>query len=102
MFEPLGFLLQHKTEVEASFGPRSERTFWLYAAESVLPIQGMHIAFAAQTAADVDRAHVAAVNAGGSSAREPGRRPEISDAYYGAIVLDPDGYRLELVAYVAG
>jgi hypothetical protein len=29
--------------------------------------------------------------------RAPGERPEISASYYGAIVLDPDGHKLELV-----
>jgi catechol 2,3-dioxygenase-like lactoylglutathione lyase family enzyme len=101
LFAPLGYVLQHQTALEASFGPHSDRTFWLYAVESAHPLGGMHIAFAAPTASAVDEAHAAAVNSGGSSAREPGRRPDISETYYGAVVLDPGGHRLEIVTYTA-
>jgi catechol 2,3-dioxygenase-like lactoylglutathione lyase family enzyme len=97
LFEPLGVALQHSNEQEASFGPGSDRTFWLYPSREVEPMTGMHIAFAAPTRAAVDAAHEAARTAGGISVRAPGERPEISASYYGAIVLDPDGHKLELV-----
>lgn len=96
-FASLGFSLQHANESEASFGPGSDRTFWLYPSQSVSPMTGMHIAFAAPTKEAVDEAHSAACAAGGQSAREPGERPDISADYYGAIVLDPDGNRIELL-----
>jgi catechol 2,3-dioxygenase-like lactoylglutathione lyase family enzyme len=98
-FEPLGIALQHSTDVEASFGAGSARTFWLYPAQTVTPVPGMHIAFTAASTEAVDRAHKAACAAGGSVVREPSWRPEISDEYYGSVVLDPDGHKLEIVAY---
>ena len=59
---------------------------------------GTHIAISAQTRAAVEAAHAAARAAGGSSVRPPAERPEISESYFGAVLLDPDGHKLELVA----
>ncbi len=100
-FEPLGFAMQHVTEAEASFGPGTSRTFWLYPAEAVQPVQGMHIAFGATSPEAVDEAYAAARASGAESVREPGWRPEISDEYYGCVVLDLDGHKLEIVTYAA-
>lgn len=100
-FEPLGFALQHVTEAEASFGPGTSRTFWLYPAESVQPIQGMHIAFAAASTEAVNEAYAAARAVGAESVRAPGWRPEISDEYYGCVVLDLDGHKLEFLTYAS-
>lgn len=96
-FAPLGFELQHETATEASFGPGSDRSFWLYPAAAVQPIAGMHIAFAAATKQAVDDAYHAACGSGGTAVREPAPRPDISEEYYGAVVLDPDGNRIELL-----
>lgn len=97
-FTSLGIALQHQTDAEVSFGPGSDRTFWLYPSAAAAPMPGMHIAFAAPSREAVDHAHAVACAHGGTSVRVPGRRPEISEEYYGAIVLDPDGHKLELVA----
>lgn len=97
LFAPLGYALQHANDEEASFGPGTDRTFWLYPAADSVPSKGMHVAFAAKSKAAVDAAFSAATSGGASVAREPGNRPEISAAYYGCIVLDPDGHRLEIV-----
>jgi catechol 2,3-dioxygenase-like lactoylglutathione lyase family enzyme len=98
LFAPLGYVQQHSDDTEASFGPGSDRTFWLYLATNVVAVTGMHIAFAAKDKTAVDEAFVAATAGGATIARAPGPRPEISDEYYGCIVLDPDGHRLEIVA----
>ena len=57
----------------------------------------MHIAFAADSRAEVDAFYAAALAAGGRDNGPPGLRPEYSDTYYGAFVLDPDGYNVEAV-----
>jgi hypothetical protein len=31
----------------------------------------------------------------------PGLRPEYTDTYYAAFVIDPDGHKIEAVTYVA-
>jgi catechol 2,3-dioxygenase-like lactoylglutathione lyase family enzyme len=97
LFAPLGYALQHEDGKEASFGPGADRTFFLYPAAQHVSVSGMHVAFAAKSNDAVDAAFAAATSAGGTVVREPGRRPEISEAYYGCIVLDPDGHRLEIV-----
>jgi catechol 2,3-dioxygenase-like lactoylglutathione lyase family enzyme len=57
-FAPLGFRRQHDNAKEASYGPGSNRTFWLYpiAANEPAAAARMHIAFAATSRAAVDSA----------------------------------------------
>jgi hypothetical protein len=43
-----------------------------------------------------DRA-LAAIAAGGADAGAPGPRPEYTQPFYGAFVLDPDGFKVEAV-----
>ncbi|MEO6857486.1 MAG: VOC family protein [Solirubrobacteraceae bacterium] len=57
----------------------------------------VHIAFAAERRQQVDAFHAAALTAGGTDNGAPGFRPEYSDGYYGAFVLDPDGNNIEAV-----
>jgi catechol 2,3-dioxygenase-like lactoylglutathione lyase family enzyme len=57
----------------------------------------LHIAFAAETKEQVDAFHAAALAAGGRDNGAPGPRPEYSEGYYGAFVLDPDGHNVEAV-----
>jgi catechol 2,3-dioxygenase-like lactoylglutathione lyase family enzyme len=58
---------------------------------------GVHIAFAADRREQVDAFHEAAIAAGGTDNGAPGERPEYSEGYYGAFVLDPDGNNVEAV-----
>jgi catechol 2,3-dioxygenase-like lactoylglutathione lyase family enzyme len=58
---------------------------------------GGHIAFAAENRKQVDAFYSAAIAAGGRDNGGPGPRPEYSDGYYGAFVLDLDGYNVEAV-----
>ena len=64
---------------------------------TVVPDDGRHIAFQAESRAQVDAFHAAAVAAGAADYGAPGVRPEYRDTYYGAFVLDPDGHKLEAV-----
>ena len=59
----------------------------------------VHVAFAADRREQVDAFHAAAVAAGGRDNGAPGLRPEYSDGYYGAFVLDPDGHNVEAVCH---
>ena len=61
----------------------------------------LHIAFAADTRAEVDAFHKSALAAGGQDNGAPGPRPEYSANYYGAFVLDPDGHNVEAVCHSA-
>ena len=60
---------------------------------------GMHIAFAAETRAEVDAFYAAAIAAGGVDHGKPGLRPHYHPNYYGAFVLDPDGINVEAVCH---
>ncbi len=59
----------------------------------------VHVAFAADRREQVDAFHAAAIAAGGRDNGAPALRPEYSDDYYGAFVLDPDGHNVEAVCH---
>jgi catechol 2,3-dioxygenase-like lactoylglutathione lyase family enzyme len=61
------------------------------------PTRSVHIAFAADRRDQVDAFYEAAIAAGGRGNGPPGVRPEYSEGYYGAFVLDPDGHNIEAV-----
>ena len=62
---------------------------------------GVHIAFAAEDRATVDRFYAAALRNGGSGAGEPGLRPDYDANYYAAFVRDPDGNKIQAVTFSA-
>jgi catechol 2,3-dioxygenase-like lactoylglutathione lyase family enzyme len=62
----------------------------------------IHVAFAADRREQVDAFYAAALAAGGRDNGSPGLRPEYSDGYYGAFVLDPDGHNIEAVHHGRG
>jgi catechol 2,3-dioxygenase-like lactoylglutathione lyase family enzyme len=57
----------------------------------------IHVAFAADRREQVDAFHAAALAAGGRDNGAPGLRPQYSDGYYAAFVIDPDGHNIEAV-----
>jgi len=84
------------------YGPadRAAPVFWLLArgdAGAATPGIGLHVSFVAPDRASVDAFHAAALVAGGTDAGAPGPRPEYTQPFYGAFVLDPDGFKIEAV-----
>lgn len=65
------------------------------------PGNGPMTAFTAPTRALVDRAHAAALAAGGSDEGAPGLRPQYHPHYYGAYVRDPAGNKLCFCCHAA-
>jgi len=61
------------------------------------PTRRLHIGFAAPSRGHVDAFWRAGTDAGYESDGEPGLRPQYSDDYYGAFLLDPDGNSVEAV-----
>lgn len=59
----------------------------------------LHLAFVAQTRAQVDAFHRAALAAGGRDNGPPGLRPQYHANYYAAFVIDPDGHNIEAVCH---
>ncbi len=60
-------------------------------------MRAAHIGFAASSEAEVQAFHDAAMSAGATDNGKPGVRLYYDPRYYAANVLDPDGYRLEVV-----
>jgi catechol 2,3-dioxygenase-like lactoylglutathione lyase family enzyme len=61
------------------------------------PTEHVHIAFTADADATVREFHAAALAAGYEDHGAPGERPVYHPGYYGAFVLDPDGFNVEVV-----
>jgi catechol 2,3-dioxygenase-like lactoylglutathione lyase family enzyme len=94
-FEELGPWSDARREI--SFGTKDADDFAI--SEQYEQGGQVHIAFAADTREQVDRFHAAALAAGGTDNGPPGPRPEYSEGYYGAFVLDPDGHNVEAVCH---
>ena len=77
------------------YGADKKAFFWIGLKPSA--ITGVHVAFAVEDRAAVDRFYAAAVGAGGRDNGKPGLRPNYHPYYYGAFVLDPDGHNIEAV-----
>ena len=95
--EPLGYDVLMEWEEYAGFGVKPKPDFWIgKGAANVPPI---HVAFRAETRAQVDAFYKAALAAGGRDNGAPGLRPHYHANYYGAFVLDPDGHNIEAVCH---
>lgn len=75
--------------------------FWVQLREGpVMPPPGTHIAFCAADRAAVEAFHAAGLATGGTDYGAPGLRPQYGPGYYASFLMDPDGWRIEAVAYV--
>jgi catechol 2,3-dioxygenase-like lactoylglutathione lyase family enzyme len=97
---PLGFSqigTWHVGDMEIEFGLEEAPDFAISIAYPTgAPV---HVAFAADRREQVDAFHAAALAAGALDNGAPGLRPEYSDGYYGAFVLDFDGHNIEAVCH---
>lgn len=87
-------------------GDSYEPAFWIGASTdpadpAPVPIDGMHMAFAAKDRPSVDAWYQAALAHGGRDNGPPGIRHQYHPNYYAAFVIDPDGYHLEAVCHLA-
>lgn len=60
---------------------------------------GVHVAFRAKSKKMVQEFYAVAINAGGKDNGAPGPRPEYTNTYYAAFVLDVDGNNIEACVY---
>jgi catechol 2,3-dioxygenase-like lactoylglutathione lyase family enzyme len=106
---PLGYTIRkEKGGIAAGFGVADGHgaglgidpagDFWIAQGEPMTP--RLHIAFNAASREIVDAFHKAALAAGGRDNGAPGLRPIYHANYYGAFVLDPDGYNIEAVCHL--
>jgi catechol 2,3-dioxygenase-like lactoylglutathione lyase family enzyme len=84
------------------YGPqdRAAPIFWLLPRGNIgsaMPGLGLHLSFQAPDRASVDAFHATALRQGGQDAGAPGLRPEYTMPFYGAFVLDLDGFKIEAV-----
>jgi catechol 2,3-dioxygenase-like lactoylglutathione lyase family enzyme len=103
--EPLGIGIEMLVTAEqsggyegAGFGTGGKPYFWIGTGE---PAGHMHLAFVAETRAQVDAFHAAALAAGAIDNGAPGLRPWYHPNYYGAFVIDLNGVNLEAVCHRA-
>lgn len=61
---------------------------------------GFHVCLRTRTADQVRNFHTRALALGARSDGEPGFRPEYSESYYAAFILDRDGNRIEVVTFI--
>jgi len=100
---PLGASLLYMVPAEFTGGVkvggygRERPVFWLHEHAETGP--GRHYAFAANSRAEVDAFHAAALAAGGRDNGAPGVRAHYHPNYYGAFVFDPDGNNIEAVCH---
>jgi catechol 2,3-dioxygenase-like lactoylglutathione lyase family enzyme len=94
---PLGYTAAMEGEGWVGLGPDGKPVLWLSAEGS--PPGRIHLAFRAETRAQVRAFHAAALSAGGTDNGAPGLRPDYHPDYYGAFVIDPDGHNIEGVCH---
>ena len=98
---PLGVtLVMEFGGAAAAFGKSGRPSFFVEGHGE--PVRGrLHIALRAETRAQVDAFHAAALEAGATDNGAPGVRAAYHPDYYGAYVLDPDGNNIEAVCHDA-
>jgi catechol 2,3-dioxygenase-like lactoylglutathione lyase family enzyme len=87
------------------YGPpaRPAPVFWVLSRQAGHPAQpgtGLHISFQAPDRRSVDAFFETALRCGGRDAGRPGLRPQYTSPFYGAFVLDLDGFKIEAVCRV--
>ncbi len=95
---PLGLEAQSVDEAgkSAGFGPKGSPGLWIAEGQGGGPV---HLAFKAADRAAVAKFHLAALASGGKDNGKPGPRPDYSDTYFAAFVVDPDGNNVEAVTF---
>jgi catechol 2,3-dioxygenase-like lactoylglutathione lyase family enzyme len=94
LLAPLGYPLLMRDGDAIGFGVDAWR-FGLIATK--LPINPLHVAFAAMDREQVDEFFAAGLAAGGQARGAPGVRTHYDPNYYAAYVTDPDGHNVEAV-----
>ncbi len=87
-------------EAAGGFGIGTKPFFWLSGGGKA-NTPPLHLAFRADSRAQVDAFYGAALKAGGKDNGKPGIRKVYHPHYYGAFVLDLDGNNIEAVCHKA-
>ncbi len=85
----------------AGYGSENKPYFWIgyeknpQSDELIGKARGLHVAFSAPNVAAIKAWHQKCLELGGKDNGAPGPRPEYHPGYYGAFIVDPDGWRIE-------
>ncbi|GAO98599.1 glyoxalase/Bleomycin resistance protein/Dioxygenase superfamily protein [Caedimonas varicaedens] len=83
----------------AAYGKDPKPSLWIGPMgredEEIGRARGMHLAFTAPGVKSVHDWHARCLEYGGRDNGAPGTRPEYHPGYYGAFIIDPDGWRIE-------
>jgi len=93
---PLGHEVTYRSDAMAGFGSSDATGLWLSHAPDAGE-RGVHLAFAAQERAGVERFHKKGLAAGGRDNGAPGLRADYGPSYFAAFLVDPDGNNVEAV-----
>jgi catechol 2,3-dioxygenase-like lactoylglutathione lyase family enzyme len=96
VLQTLGYTQNMEYGEAVGFNDGKNTDMWITKAASVTP---GHIAFEAQSAAEVEAFYKAALAAGAKDNGAPGYRTDYWPGYYAAFVLDFDGHNIEAVWY---
>lgn len=97
---PLGVVLVMEGPYGVGMGQNGKPSLWL--SEASAKPAPLHLAFTAQSRAQVDEFYREALAAGGKDNGAPGLRPIYHADYYGAFVIGPDGHNVEAVCHKPG
>lgn len=88
----------------AGYGKNSKPAFWIGAKkklteedlqEQIGQAAGFHVGFEALDVESVHKWYEKCLHLGGKDNGKPGPRPEYHPGYYGAFIVDPNGWRIE-------
>lgn len=83
----------------AGYGTKGKPSFWISPMgdddEKIGKARGVHVAFLAESPEQVKNWYHRCLELGATDNGAPGPRPEYHSGYYGAFIVDPDGWRIE-------
>ena len=97
VLEPLGAHRRIERPGAVGYGTGQVPGFWLLERGhgAAAPGRGLHVCFRAASAEQVHAFHDAGLTRGAQDAGAPGLRPQYTAGFYGAFLIDPDGYKVE-------
>ncbi len=100
VLKPLGIELVMEVQGWLGFGRNGKAEFWFgEQSEGFKAHNPMHIAFLANSRAEVDAFYAEAMAHGAKDNGKPGVREHYHPNYYGAYVIDIDGHNIEAVCH---
>lgn len=99
------FTIDENEVQTAGYGANGKPSFWISplgkADEEIGKARGVHFAFLAHSKEEVDTWYTKCLELGGKDNGKPGPRPEYHPGYYGAFIIDPNGWRIEACVHDA-